>query len=431
MPRSARNSSLETRTARLRLPIRRKPFFVKIAKGLSLGYYRGAVAGSWVARYYRGAQSYDTAAIGAADDTIDADGVTVFDYWQAQQQARQWGERQRLISAGGVRKGTYTVKDAVTDYLAEIKAEKKPAAVKGAEYVFDAWILPELGAIQIEKLTTDKLNRWRNKLATEPKRIRKKRMATEPATRATPDDEDARRARKATANRILTMLKAALNRAFHSDRVSSDTAWRKVKPFKRVDEAVVRYLSAAEARRLVDACAEDFRKLVQAALLTGCRYAELARLKSGDFNGDSGTVAIRLSKGKVRHVVLTDEGKAAFEGWTADRVSTDLAFLREDGEPWGTSHQKRPLDEASVRAGISPKVNFHILRHTHGSHLAMNGVPMGVIAAQLGHADTRMTEKHYAHLAPSYIAQTIRANFPDLGIGSGSRVVPLRTVKSA
>ena len=61
-------------------------------------------------------------------------------------------------------------------------------------------------------------------------------------------------------------------------------------------------------------------------------------------------------------------------------------------------------------------MTFHILRHTHGSHLAMNGVPMGVIAAQLGHADTRMTEKHYAHLAPSYVAQTIRANFPVLGL---------------
>jgi len=27
-------------------------------------------------------------------------------------------------------------------------------------------------------------------------------------------------------------------------------------------------------------------------------------------------------------------------------------------------------------------------------------------------ADTRMTEKHYAHLAPSYVAQTIRGTFP-------------------
>lgn len=44
----------------------------------------------------------------------------------------------------------------------------------------------------------------------------------------------------------------------------------------------------------------------------------------------------------------------------------------------------------------------------------MRGVPMGVIAAQLGHRDTRMTEKHYAHLAPNYVAQTIRANFPKL-----------------
>jgi hypothetical protein len=38
---------------------------------------------------------------------------------------------------------------------------------------------------------------------------------------------DARRNRKATANRILT--KAALNRAFHTDRVPTDMAWRKVK----------------------------------------------------------------------------------------------------------------------------------------------------------------------------------------------------------
>jgi hypothetical protein len=56
----------------------------------------------------------------------------------------------------------------------------------------------------------------------------------------------------------------------------------------------------------------------------------------------------------------------------------------------------------------------------------MAGVPMGVIAAQLGHADTRMTEKHYAHLAPSYVADTIRAHFPTLGIGEESGVLPLR-----
>jgi integrase len=58
-------------------------------------------------------------------------------------------------------------------------------------------------------------------------------------------------------------------------------------------------------------------------------------------------------------------------------------------------------------------ISFHALRHTHGSTLAMKGVPMGVIAEQLGHADTRMTEKHYARLAPSYVADTRRAIRPN------------------
>jgi integrase len=426
MARTARNSALETRTARTRLRIRRAPYFAKIAKGLRLGYYRGSISGSWIARSYRGAGVYTTEAIGVADDTLDADGVSVFDYWQAQEQARRWGERQRLIAAGMLREGTYTVADAVKDYLAEITAEKSPAAVQGAKYVLDAWVVPELGTIQVEKLTTDRINRWRNKLATQPKRVRSKHTAAEPATSPTADNEDARRARKASANRILTMLKAALNRAFHADRVCSDIAWRKVKPFKRVDEAVVRYLGVAEARRLVRSCPEDLRKLVQAALLTGCRYSELARLKCSNFNSDSGTLAIRLAKGKLRHVVLTDEAWQCFTDWTQDRAPTDHVFLRADGGVWGASHQKRPLDEASDRAEIAPSVNFHILRHTHGSHLAMSGVPMGVVAAQLGHADTRMTEKHYAHLAPSYVAETIRANFPVLGLAGGAEVIPMR-----
>jgi len=59
----------------------------------------------------------------------------------------------------------------------------------------------------------------------------------------------------------------------------------------------------------------------------------------------------------------------------------------------------------------------------------MRGVPMGVIAEQRGHADTRMTKKHYAHLAPSYVADTIRAHFPTLGIAGDSTVTALESGK--
>ena len=122
----------------------------------------------------------------------------------------------------------------------------------------------------------------------------------------------------------------------------------------------------------------------------GCRYGELIALRAADYNADAGTITVRESKaGKVRHVVLTDEGRTLFDALTAGRKGDTRILLRSDGKPWGASHQQRPLAEACARARISPAVSFHILRDAHGSTLAMRGVPMGVIAAQLGHSSTR------------------------------------------
>jgi hypothetical protein len=55
----------------------------------------------------------------------------------------------------------------------------------------------------------------------------------------------------------------------------------------------------------------------------------------------------------------------------------------------------------------------------------MRGVPLAVIAAQLGHSDTRMVEKHYGHLSPSYVAYTVRAAFGSLGLVEPTNVTPL------
>jgi integrase len=92
----------------------------------------------------------------------------------------------------------------------------------------------------------------------------------------------------------------------------------------------------------------------------------------------------------------------------------------------GKSHQQRPLIEACKRTKISPAVSFHVLGHTHGSLLAMEGVPLAVIAKQLGHADTRMAERHYARPAPSCAAETIRASFAKLGIVPKASVRAIR-----
>lgn len=215
--------------------------------------------------------------------------------------------------------------------------------------------------------------------------------------------------------------------AWRDGKVASDDAWRRIRAFRNVNAPIVRYLTEAECVRLVNACDERFRALVRAALLTGCRYGELAALKAGDFNPDVGILTIRTSKsGKPRHVVLTEEGQALFQELTAGCATDALIFTDHEGRGLRKNSQQRPLAEACERAHILPPISFHVLRHTHGSTLAMHNVPMAVIAHQLGHADTRMTEKHYAHLAPNYVADAIRAGFPTLGIVGAPKVKRLK-----
>jgi integrase len=89
-------------------------------------------------------------------------------------------------------------------------------------------------------------------------------------------------------------------------------------------------------------------------------------------------------------------------------------LMRGDRE-WKRSEQTVPMIEACKHAGIAP-LGLHQLRHTWASHAVMNGTPLLVVARNLGHVDTRMVEKHYGHLAPSFITDAIRTGAPRYGI---------------
>jgi hypothetical protein len=101
--------------------------------------------------------------------------------------------------------------------------------------------------------------------------------------------------------------------------------------------------------------------------------------------------------------------------------------------PFGRQSSGKPssyvLSTTPARARIVPNVSFHVLRHTHASLLAMRAVPMAVITRQLGHADTSVTEKHYAHLAPNCVAETIRESFRRLVIAKPT-VLPIGAHRS-
>ncbi len=427
MARTVADRNLGTRETRRRLPARRKPYWRSIERGLHLGYYKGSRGGAWIVRRYAGEGRYREHGLGTADDTLDADGLAVLDFGEAQARAREWFHAAARRAAGEAPDaGPFTVSDALDAYLDWFGRHRK--SLVATRSAIEAHIRPALGEIEAAKLTTATLRRWHDHLAEQPSRVRTRRGEA-PRHRGPPEDAEAQRARRSTANRVLTILKAALNRAWHDGKVTSPDAWQKVKPYRGADAARVRYLQTDECRRLLNACPPDFRALVRGALATGCRYGELCRLEVCDFDRDAATLLIRESKaGKPRHVPLDDEAAGFLTAITAGRADDERIFRRADGRPWGKSHQARPLIEACKAARVEPAANFHCLRHTWASHRVMKGAPLMVVAQVLGHSDTRMVEKHYGHLAPSYIRDTVRATAMDLGAhenNDGARMVRL------
>jgi integrase len=434
--RTVREVNLSTRAARERLKPSGKPYFRSLDQGLHLGYRKGVRGAAWVTRWYVGAEAYRVESLeGRPDDVLDADGATVLTWSQAQAEARKLFSRREREAAGleaEQRKGPYTVRDAVTDYLHWLARHRK--TTRDSKYRAEALILPDLGDINVDRLSAARLRKWHEDLAAAPARLR--RSAEEVAAGRTkgrdtdPNDPEAIRRRRSTANRTLTILKAALNQAWREGKTPSDDAWRRVRPFPEADAARVRYLTTDEARWLLNACDEGFREIVEAALLTGARYGELAAMIASDFNPDSGTVHIRTSKaGKPRHVVLNDEGRVLFERLTTGRTRDHRIFTKADGTIWGKSHQHRRLKAACQRSKILPALDFHALRHSWASLSIMAGAPLLVVAQNLGHTDTRMVERHYGHLAQSFVAETIRRTAPMFGASHANSVVPITSMR--
>jgi len=444
MGRASKNADISSKNARKALAIQREPYWFAIGTGQHLGYRKTEKArGSWIVRFYDKEQGRRFESLGLADDSPATMGSNEMAFQQAIEAARKTiANWKRADTAGVESTNAYTVAQALDDYLAEKEREKRKE-LPHARATIESQIKPKLGHIQIDKLTHAKVKAWRDALVDSGPRQRTglikekvvvktlvrgeyKDRVKERATAASlpqafreidTDDPDVLRKRQATVNRILTVLKAALNFAHENRKITSKEAWEAVKPFRKVDVPKVRFLATDEVTTLIPACEPQFRKLVKGALLTGCRYGELTAMVVRDFHETESRVYVAESKnGESRYVDLNDEGVAFFAELTKGRNEDEVIFLRTENKPWKTSEQKRPMDQACEVAGIDG-VTFHILRHTYASHAVMNGMPIAVLSEQLGHKDTRITERHYAHLCKSFKRESVRANAPSFGFG--------------
>jgi hypothetical protein len=227
MARTLRDAKLDTRAARLRLKQRREPHWRSISDGLAIGYRRGSKGGTWIARHYSTAHGRRFQSIGTADDVAEADGEHVLSFAQAQDRARKWFSELARQDRGEISNGPFTVAQCLEEYVTWLKGHRKTG--HDTRYRVNTHIAPKLGDTLCNNLTTAEIQKWLRDLAGSPALLRSRKDAKKRNVREFDKrDSETIRRRRASANRTLTVLKAALNRAWREGKIGSDDAWRRV-----------------------------------------------------------------------------------------------------------------------------------------------------------------------------------------------------------
>ena len=227
-----------------------------------------------------------------------------------------------------------------------------------------------------------------------------------------------------TANHLRNLMSKVLGTAVSWDYLA-DNIVRGVKMPERFLKRSHQFLSVDEVRRLIAACTEPTRTIVLLATMTGLRIGEILALrwKRIDFIKETLVVAETCYLGRFgtpktrasrREVPLSPAFVEALRNHftaSADRNAEALVFATRHGGPLASNNlRNRGLRPACKRAGL-PKLSWHALRHTHGTLLHVQGTPLKVGQAQLGHSDLATTLEVYTHA--SVLAQRQAVNLLD------------------
>ncbi len=372
MAQHVRAPKLETRTARLKRPIRPKPYFHKIERGLHLGYRRNKTSGTWIVRVTSNKQDW-TDAIGTADDIEGVPNTLTF--IQAQDEARKRAKIGPAYDAS-------TVGGAIDAYEAALKERGgDPANVKRLRYH-----LPpghDLLGKTVGLLTTQDLSAFRTSLLGKMETV--------------------------TVNRNCTVLRAALNHAAdHSDgRITNRDAWtvglKAIECLTNeprnviLDEPAIRAI-IAQCYALKDV-GEAFGLYIETLAVTGTRTSQADRLNGDDVEMGSKPKLMMPSsrKGKKKQIRF----RVPIPDGLAQRLSgkTGPLFLRPDGEGWTDWDRRRLFAKAVKAAGLDPAVvTPYALRHSSIVRmlLATNPTISPRVIAALHDTSIKMIEQTYS-----------------------------------
>lgn len=201
----------------------------------------------------------------------------------------------------------------------------------------------------------------------------------------------------------------------------SDNPVRGAKMPERSLKRPHRFLSLEEVRRLIEASDEPVRTIVLLAVMTGLRIGEILALRWGRINlvagtlrveetcykGTFGTPKTRASRREVPLTLAVVQALQAHRVSCRDTADDALVFATRQGTPLAANNlRKRQLHPASQQAGLG-LIDWHSLRHTHGTLLHEQGTPLRVAQAQLGHSHMTTTLQIYTHASGSAQRQAV------------------------
>jgi len=382
-----RNAKLESATARRKLAVRKKPYYIRLSPGIALGYRRNAGAGTWTVRVADGGAEW-IKKIALADDLEGASPPHVLSYWQALDTARALARRQPGEAIDESR--PLTVAEALERYEADLKARGgDPYNARHARLHLTASILSKPVAL----LGATELRKWRDSLLD-------KGLAP------------------GTVNRTKTGLRAALElAAAHDPRITNQRAWKVgLAALPDAHRARNVILEDATVRRIVAAAYEYDRALglmVEVAAVTGARLSQLSRLEVADLQADGPEPRLFMplsAKGRARNkrherrpVPITMALASVLKREAAGRPSDAPLLLRASGERWGHGrrrHHRNDFRAVVEAAGLDPdQVTLSAMRHGSIVRQLLANVPIRIVAT-LHDTSVKMIERTYSrHIA--------------------------------
>ncbi len=167
----------------------------------------------------------------------------------------------------------------------------------------------------------------------------------------------------------------------------------------------------------------DLALWVRLAAYCGLRAGEVAALRWGRINLDAKVLRVEESlsesagnlvfghpKGnRPRAVPIPDPLIPDLRDHLGKHVGPaddDLVFTTESGGPiWHSDLYPRHFKPAVKRAGLSPDLRYHDLRHTYAALLIAEGAHPRSIMERMGHSSITVTLGTYGHLFPSLEAE--------------------------